>query len=721
MKVAIIYNKDVSRVINRFGMQNKEMYKPDTIKMVAQALEAGGHNVGIIDGDMNVIERIQDFIPSVMEGERMGMVFNMAYGIQGEGRYTHIPSMLEMLGIPYVGSSPSGHALALDKVVTKIILQKYNLPTPEFWVFATDDVEGSDIKFPVIVKPKMESVSFGLRVVDNYADLKEAVKFIIDEFQQNALVEQFIPGREFAVGLLGNNPVEAFPVLEIDLENDPNAIQTYEHKTAKQKRKICPADLSEEKINEITQISIDAFKALQLRDFARVDLRMDKDGNVYILELNSMASLGATGSYPHAAKVAGYDFTALANRMLEVAARRYFLNPEAGTSEVKSDKKVPVQVKIRRFLRGREAEYVRILTSFVNTNTYVRNAEGVNNLADKLKKTFASLGLHFQSFNQIEVGNINYFSNSSTENIDILFLCNLDNDKKLNEHEYYHESELKLFGTGIWENKGGLVSLIAALQALRFTKQLRKIKIGILCTTDDSLQGKFAQNLITRFASTSRYVVGLHGAFRDGGIVTSRSGAAVYKLEMTHSQNDDAAGVAAAASQFLKIVTAMGEFSKPDDGLVIAPGNLNIETNITEPYIHSSVRLSVRFNDLVQMEETDKKIRTLLKKKVYKALKIQLDGGIRRPSMKLNENSEEFIKLIKKVAGKLDINLREEHRWSSADICYINNEKPLIDGVGPAGAKPNNKSEYILKHSLLERAALIASILIELTQNNLVE
>lgn len=132
MKVAIIYNKDIEGVINTFGMQNKEFYNEKTVKRVAQSLEKAGHNVAVLDGNKQIIERLENFMPRVIEGEQMGMVFNMAYGIQGESRYTHIPSMLEMLGLPYVGSSPSGHALALDKILTKIIWKNNNLPTPIF-------------------------------------------------------------------------------------------------------------------------------------------------------------------------------------------------------------------------------------------------------------------------------------------------------------------------------------------------------------------------------------------------------------------------------------------------------------------------------------------------------------------------------------------------------------------------------------------------------------
>jgi len=144
-------------------MQNKEVYNPETVKKVADALEKGGHNVRIAEGDMHVIERLKEFMPRVIEGERMGMVFNMAYGIQGESRYTHLPAILEMLGIPYVGSGPEGHSLALDKVITKIIMQKQRIQTPDFWVYSTGDEDMSGVEYPVIVKPKMEAVSYGIQ------------------------------------------------------------------------------------------------------------------------------------------------------------------------------------------------------------------------------------------------------------------------------------------------------------------------------------------------------------------------------------------------------------------------------------------------------------------------------------------------------------------------------------------------------------------------------
>ena len=708
MKVAIIYNKNMSNVINTFGMQNKEIYNPNTIKIVSKALENGGHNVEVIDGDMHVIERIQNFMPRVLEGERMGIVFNMAYGIQGESRYTHIPSMLEMLGIPYVGSSPSGHALALDKVITKIILQKHNLPTPNFWVFSDpfDDLEA--VQFPAIVKPKMEAVSHGLSIVHNCDQLKEEIDSIVKEFNQPALVEQFIRGREFAIGLLGNNPIEPFPVLEIDLENNPDAIQTLENKSSNPRQKICPADLTDEKSKEMTHLSTEAFKVLQLRDFARVDIRMDEKGNIFILEINSMASLGRTSSYPYAASKAGYDFKSLVNKILDVAALRYFTSIKFPVDEVQNYRKVPLHVRIRGFVRNRQSNIESILKQMINTNTYVRNVDGVNGLAGLVRKHLSILGFHYQVFSQVEVGNIHFFKNSENEEYDILLLGNLDNATKLSEHEYFTKSEQKLYGTGIWENKGGLTVMIAALQSLRFVKLIKKINIGILLTSDDCLQGKFAKSIVKRISSNAKYVLGLHGAFLNGGLVTSRSGAAFYHCQMNLMKTDNAGYVATACSLFSKLISNWSEISDAENGLVISPQNLTLESNITEPYAHGSVRLSVRFNDSDQMKLIDTKIRKFIPKKYKNLIHIQIEGGERRPSMIRSEKVEFLWKIIRDIANKLDINLREEHRWSSADICCVDQGKYTIDGMGPIGSKPSNKSEYILRHSLLERTTLLA-------------
>ncbi len=708
MKVAIIYNKDMTGVINVLGIQNKEIYNPRTVKLVADSLEKGGHNVAIIDGNMNVIENLQNFMPKVLEGERLGMVFNMAYGIQGESRYTHIPSMLEMLGIPYVGSTPSGHALALDKVITKIIMQKHGIPTPEFWVFSSKNEDLSHVKYPAIVKPKMESVSFGLKIVNDEAALKEAIEFVVTEFHQQALVEEFIRGREFAIGILGNDPIETFPILEIDLENDPNGIQSVEDKQIKPREKICPAKISPELAEEMRKQSIAAFKALHLRDFSRVDIRLDENNNIYLLEINSMASLGRTGSYVYAAAAHGYDYGMLVNKMLDVAVVRYFTNSNLLLEQNGTGKKLPLHTRIRGFLRGREENAGKILQQIIDINSYVRNIEGVNQLANIFKKQFAMLDFSYEVIPHVEVGHSIFFSNTDHQDYNILLLGNLDSGTKIKQHDYYHESGQKIYGTGVWEHKGGIVVALLALQALKFTRMLKKLKIGVLLTSDDALQGKFARPIVTRKVANAQYVIGLHGAFLNGGIVTSRSGAAVYKCSMNLRKLDDAQNAAKAANIFLRLISSWTELCDREKGLVLSPNEVILNSNITQTFAHGEVTLSVRFNDASQFKMIDKKIRKLVPTKYKDFLHFQIEGGERRPAMLYTEKVEAFWKEVRQIAQKLDIRLQKEHRWSSADIGFVDKNKYLIDGFGPIGIKEHKKSEYILKHSIFERAALLA-------------
>jgi D-alanine-D-alanine ligase len=716
MKVAIIYNKDLSGVINVFGMQNKEVYNPETVNKVAAALESGGHNVEVIDGNMKVIEQLQNFMPKVIDGEQMGMVFNMAYGIQGESRYTHIPSMLEMLGIPYVGSSPSGHALALDKVITKIILQKNGIPTPDFGVFSGSDEDFSNVQFPVIVKPKMESVSFGLRVVDNQKDLKEAVEYVVNEFDQQALVEKFIRGREFAVGLIGNNPIDVFPILEFDLNNDPDAIQSESNKRTDPRNKICPASISEETAEEMRLKSIAAMKALQLRDFSRVDIRMDEHGKIHILEINSMASLGSTGSYVHAAGMAGLGFNALVNKMLDVAVVRYFANQVIIEERNLKSKSIPPHIRARGFLRSRQENYLKLLQKAVNFNTYVRNVEGVNEFGNLIKKELTSLGFSHEVIPQVEVGNLLFFTNSLNGDYDILLLGSLDNNKKISDHEYYKEADQKLNGTGIWEHKGGIITAIAALQSLRFIRVLKKAKIGILLTTDDSLQGKFSRNLVIDKATNAKYVIGLHGGDLTGSLVTSRSGSAYYRINMHLKDTNDSNLVSVASSVFSKLINSWCELSLDDNSLVIAPFRSTINTNIMQPYVHGEVLLSVRYNEKKKFLEVDKLIRkTITSRKYRKKIHFQIDGGHSRNPFTETDKVTGLWNIVKRISDKLDIRITKEHRWSTSDICFVEQEKSMLDGFGPLGQKEQDRSEYILKHSLLERSLLLAITIKEIS------
>ncbi|GBC61845.1 D-alanine--D-alanine ligase [Desulfonema ishimotonii] len=247
MKIAVVYNRESQNVINLFGVPNREKYGKAAIRRIVEVLKKGGHQVTTFEGDKQLIINLERFMPRVVRGEIPGMVFNISYGIQGQARYTHVPGILEMVGVPYLGSGPLAHSLALDKVVAKMIFRQNGLPTPDFAVLETPDFEHPPLDFPMIVKPKNEAVSFGLKIVHNAPELREAARVIFDKFNQPVLAEQYIEGREINVGLLGNNPPEPLPPVELIFGEGAPPIYTHEDKTHKSGREVtqqCPAPLT---------------------------------------------------------------------------------------------------------------------------------------------------------------------------------------------------------------------------------------------------------------------------------------------------------------------------------------------------------------------------------------------------------------------------------------------------------------------------------------------
>ncbi|MDW7738562.1 MAG: ATP-grasp domain-containing protein [Bacillota bacterium] len=326
MKVAIVYNYQSRAVINLFGTPSKEVYGIQTIKLIQSALESGGHQVIAFEGDKNIINILEKFMPPDSLNNNPGIVFNLSYGIQGKARYTHIPAILEMLGIPYVGSSPYAHAIALDKVLTKILLLQKGLPTPRFMVIDEPELTPiEELNFPIILKPKDEARSMGLTIVYNIEQFRSGVSEIIEKFETQVLAEEFIDGREICIGLLGNKPAITLPPVELLFCEGLN-IYTYEDKTKQSKRKIekiCPAKLQPEQLTLLQKLAVKAFNALECYDCARIDFRYDREDQPYILEVNSMASLEPDSSFILAAKEAGLSYEQLLNKLIDIAAERY--------------------------------------------------------------------------------------------------------------------------------------------------------------------------------------------------------------------------------------------------------------------------------------------------------------------------------------------------------------------------------------------------------------
>ncbi len=734
MKVAVIYNKqqDVEGVINVFGMQNQETYNPHTVERVASSLEKGGHNVRIVDGNINVIEQLESFMPRVVQGEQPGMVFNMAYGIQGVSRYTHIPSLLEMVGIPYVGSSPAGHGIALDKVTTKVMVHASGLPTAPYWVFFSPDQIPDDLPYPVITKPKMEAVSLGIEVVHNKADLQETISRLVEEFRQPVLVEKFIPGREFAVGLLGNQDPEILPVVEIDLAGDPNAIQTLGDKLKTPREKVCPAKIDDKLKAELARLTRETFRTLGIYDFCRVDFRMDDLGNLYILELNSMASLGTTGSYVTSAKAAGYTFESLINRMLDVAVERYFGKQQLealGEQEplvsglikgLIKKSSTPLHTRLRSYLRGNLPTMETSLQKMVEINSYVRNIDGINALGQWVGNALSRLGFQREVITRAEFGNMLYFTNHSSDTNDILVIGQLDNPSHFQDFVPFAEDRGKIYGTGVSCGKGGLAILLTALQALRYTRSLKKVKCGILLVSDESAGGRSSKPLVVDYASKSRAVVGLQGAGLAGELIVSTSGQIKFNIEINRVARKGKADFKDKydlVSFISQKITNLRKLNDEVENQSVTITSIDTHGVGDQPPDHASLVLHIRYRKPEQKEALEAQVFKLFEVPATSPLKVHISrGSSRKPLLETPANTR-FFEKIGQLAKVLEVRVQKIHTDVPSILSPISPEIPHIEGLGPVTGGLGTKNEYVVRDSLIDRSVLLAYTIVQSTKD----
>jgi D-alanine-D-alanine ligase len=335
MKVGFCYNlkkpADESTPADLYAEWDDE----ETIGAVRSAL-AGKHEVIPIEGDEGAFENFRKYRPDI--------VFNMAEGMHGTSRESQIPAMLEMLRIPYTGSDPLTLAVCLDKAAAKVVLSYYRVPTAPFVVVLDPRGKARFPSFPLIVKPLREGSSRGIQnrsLVRNGRQLKEEIHRVLTEYRQPALVEKFLPGREFTVALLGNGKdVEVLPIVEIRFEELPdhiNPIYSYEAKwiwdTVEKPLEIftCPAKVPASLKKKIQSVCRAAYTALGVRDWCRIDVRLDDAGEPHILELNPLPGIlpnpDANSCFPKAARTAGMAYPELVNRVLDTACRRVGLKP----------------------------------------------------------------------------------------------------------------------------------------------------------------------------------------------------------------------------------------------------------------------------------------------------------------------------------------------------------------------------------------------------------
>jgi D-alanine-D-alanine ligase len=350
----------------------------------------------------------------------------------------------------------------------------------------------------------------------------------------------------------------------------------------------------------------------------------------------------------------------------------------------------------------------------VDINTHVRNVDGVNKVGMIMQKQLNNLGFTAEVISQVELGNSYFFKNTQEKELDVLLLGNIDNSIRSVNQEYFDMNDQKITGTAVWESKGGLIVMIQALQALRFLRQLRKRKIGILLISDNTIHNQMSRKKIREVSANASKVIGLHGGSLQGSLVSSRPGGAVYRCEMTMKKNLEAHYLSKSVTYFTKAITKLTELSNTSEGLLVIPSSLQMHTNINQMYSSATAKISLRYDDPGFISKFEKQMKSAFALKNRKYLSISFDGGGTRPPMQQNEYTDDFWKKIKQLADELDIRLTKEHRWSSGVTGLVEAGRPVIDGFGPIGTDEHGKSEYILSHSLQERAVLLAMTILKI-------
>ena len=332
MKIAVLFTKRDEMA----GSRHQDWEGRDTnddAESVMKALKELGHEVKVYHVDVDLFEKLKQ------DKGNIDMVFNLC----DDGFYSdpelepHVPAMLDVLEIPHTGGDYLTLALTLKKDTVKKILMYHNLPTPKFQVFETGDEKIEELNFPLIVKPLHEDASIGIKdesVVDNEDKLRERIKHVIKEYGQPALVEEFIDGREFNVGVVGDN--EILPLSEITFDGLPSGkpkIVNYDAKWKeesidyKETKRCCPANVDEKLGSKLKELALKAGTLFGCRDYFRVDFRV-RDNEPYILEVNQNPDISEDAGLFGMAQAKGYSYKELIDRIVKNVMKRENDSPE---------------------------------------------------------------------------------------------------------------------------------------------------------------------------------------------------------------------------------------------------------------------------------------------------------------------------------------------------------------------------------------------------------
>jgi len=302
-------------------------------EQVEKALQHTGYHTSLfnIDGD---IKRLINFL----EVQKPDLIFNLCESLMGESIHEmHVAGIYELMNIPYTGAATLALGTCLNKVRTKQILQAHGIPTPRHIISSSIDscqIDETRMHFPFIVKPTHEDASIGIvnaSVVYDVPSLQKQVAYIIKTFDQPALVEEYIEGRELNVAIIGNRQPMLLPISEIDFSKLPShypKIVTYNAKWVEGSPEYdgtvgtCPAQLEPAVEQRVREIALRAYQIMEIRDYARVDMRLDVSQRPYVLEVNPNPDISRDAGFARSARTAGMTFEEMVGKIVETALER---------------------------------------------------------------------------------------------------------------------------------------------------------------------------------------------------------------------------------------------------------------------------------------------------------------------------------------------------------------------------------------------------------------
>jgi D-alanine-D-alanine ligase len=295
-----------------------------TVSHLCNALSCLGHEVTRLGAGPGMIDALRESRPDI--------VFNIAEGEGGRCREAHVPALLEMLGIPYLGSDPLTLCITLDKAMAKRIVSSEGFPTPRFRAFpSADEVEEPELAFPVIVKPAFEGSSKGVRLASRATtlpEMKKMVSFVTGKYHQDAIVEEFVSGPEVTVGMVGNGIPKVIGVMEVVPKTVPHEEFVYSLEVKRdwenQVEYRCPPSFPPETVAEIERCAVGIYRLLGCRDFSRIDFRLDGNLIPQFIECNPLPGLSpGYGDLPIMAGKMGISYVDLISDIFSHAVTRW--------------------------------------------------------------------------------------------------------------------------------------------------------------------------------------------------------------------------------------------------------------------------------------------------------------------------------------------------------------------------------------------------------------